>query len=104
MAADKTTANLRNRDTTHTAKRAMAKSEGQALPTAASRSASAPGRPIKRIGALLVLSAVILGSVFKPDLLLGLQLPTRLTHCFHSQSIESRVERILSNTPLIGMK
>jgi hypothetical protein len=107
MAADRTTADIRKRDTRNTRDKpksvAMAKSDNQALPTAVGQTTTRTGRPIKRIGALLVLSAVILSSVFRPDWLQSVQLPTTITHCFHSQSIGNRVSRILTHTPLIGM-
>ncbi|OIW30373.1 hypothetical protein CONLIGDRAFT_367026 [Coniochaeta ligniaria NRRL 30616] len=78
----------------------MAKSDSE-LPTAVGQTTTRNGKPIKRIGAFLVLSAVVLGSVFRPDLLQSVKLPTTITHCFHSQSVENRVSRILSHTPLI---
>jgi len=102
MTADNTAAKLRRRETRST-KGEMAKPETRALPIAADQSPSS-SRPIKRIGAFLVLSAVILSSVFRPNLLPSVQLPNSITHCFHSQSIEKRVNRILSTTPLIGMR
>lgn len=78
----------------------MTKSQDQ-LPSAVEQGPAKAARPVKRIGVFLLLSALILGSVLRPDWLQSVHLPTAITHCFHSQSIEHRVSRILAHTPLI---
>ena len=80
----------------------MAKSDSMPLTSAVEQPRNRTGLPIKRIGGLLILSAVLLGTAFNPDWPQQVRLPTSISHCFHSQNIEDRVTRILSNTPLIG--
>ncbi|KAB5531311.1 microsomal dipeptidase precursor [Coniochaeta sp. 2T2.1] len=83
----------------------MGKSDNGPLPTTnGQEKPKAAGKPIKRIAAFILLSAAALGAVYKPDLLERIPIPASVNHCLHSlrsQTIEGRVSRILTQTPLI---